>query len=137
MTCRLVPAPAAVASLAKCRRRPCNRSHPFATQPIELIDSQLQSSQLPTHPSRRRALLDAAARATEATSFESLLRDAIDDIEPPTEGSAAATVATTEAGDEAGDSQFEQRFEDNYEGIDWGRLPRYCKTGATQKHKKS
>jgi hypothetical protein len=65
-----------------------------ASQPV-LID-ELQP-ELPIRTSHRKALIAAATQATKDAPFESQLRDAIPEatIQPPAEGSRAATEATT------------------------------------------
>jgi hypothetical protein len=55
-------------------------------------------------------------------------------------GSSAATAAITEDdedGNEDNDKRLDKRFADNFDGIDWSRLPLYCKHVATQKQHKS
>ncbi|CAN9330964.1 unnamed protein product [Alternaria alternata] len=65
-----------------------------ASQPTLIDDSQ---PELPIRTSPRKALIAVASQATEDAPFESQLRDAIpeDTIQPPAEGSRAATEATT------------------------------------------
>jgi hypothetical protein len=124
---------------------PSKRSRGTATQPISIEDSQPSPSQISLPLSPRRALIIAATQATEDAPFESQLRVILPEeaIVAPAEASEVATVAITEGGDgdEAGARAFDDilgnRFEDNFEGIDWHRLPRYCRPASTQKHKKS
>lgn len=115
-----------------------------ASQPISVDDSQpilvddLQP-ELPIRTSPRKALVAAASQATEDAPFESQLRDAIpeDSIQPPAEGSRAATEATSEAIESEDDGSFDEEFADNFDGIDWKRLPRFMKPLRTLKRNKS
>ncbi len=107
-----------------------------ASQPILMEDSQ---PELPIRTSPRKALAAAASQATEDAPFESQLRDAIpeDSIQPPAEGSRAATEATSEAIESEDDGSFDEEFADNFDGIDWKRLPRFMKPLRTLKRNKS
>jgi hypothetical protein len=62
-------------------------------------------------------------------------------IVPPTESSRAATEAEDNAvemdNDGGTDDEMDKHMADNFSGIDWQRLPQYCKPLRTQKHKKS
>ncbi|KAG9377839.1 Dimer-Tnp-hAT domain containing protein [Pyrenophora tritici-repentis] len=97
-----------------------------ASQPILMDDSQ---PELSIRTSPRKALAAAASQATEDAPFESQLRDAIPEatIQPPAEGSRAATEATSEAIEGGDDTGFDDEFTDNFDGIDWKRLPRFTK----------
>ncbi|CAE7020375.1 hypothetical protein PTTW11_03054 [Pyrenophora teres f. teres] len=87
-----------------------------ASQPILMDDSQ---SKLSIRTSPRKALAAAASQATEDAPFESQLRDAIPEatIQPPAEGSRAATEATSEAIEGGDDTGFDDEFTDNFDGI--------------------
>jgi len=104
------------------------------SQPINVDESQ----QLSQRPSPRKALAIAVSQTTEPPTFESQLRESQPEaaVIAPTEGSSAATIAITEA-NEDGYEDLDKRFADNFEGIDWSRLPLYCKPVATQKQRKS
>ncbi|KAG9384373.1 Dimer-Tnp-hAT domain containing protein [Pyrenophora tritici-repentis] len=100
-----------------------------ASQPILMDDSQPELSIRTSPPSQ----------ATEDAPFESQLRDAIPEatIQPPAEGSRAATEATSEAIEGGDDTGFDDEFTDNFDGIDWKRLPRFTKPLRTLKRNKS
>jgi hypothetical protein len=85
-------------------------------------------------PRPTEALLDAS----QATTFESQLRDSCPEAEivAPAEGSEEATVASSNVADEAAE-RIDQTFEDNYDGIDWLRLPRFTKPLTTSRRKPS
>ncbi|KAG9378511.1 hypothetical protein A1F94_010280 [Pyrenophora tritici-repentis] len=106
-----------------------------ASQPILMDDSQ---PELSIRTSPRKALAAAASQATEDAPFESQLRDAIPEatIQPPAEGSRAATEATSEAIEGGDDTGFDDEFTDNFDGIDWKRLPRFTKPLRTLKRNK-
>ncbi|KAI1519526.1 Dimer-Tnp-hAT domain containing protein [Pyrenophora tritici-repentis] len=95
--------------------------------------------ELSIRTSPRKALAAAASQATEDAPFESQLRDAIPEatIQPPAEGSRAATEATSEAIEGGDDTGFDDEFTDNFDGIDWKRLPRFTKPLRTLKRNKS
>ena len=108
------------------------------SQPIDVDKSQQPAQRL----SPLKALASAASQATKPLTFESQLRESQPEaaIVALTEGSSAATVATTEDdedGNEDRDKGPDERFADNFDGIDWSRLPLYCKPVATQKQRKS
>lgn len=108
------------------------------SQPID-ID---KSHQLAQRLSPRKALAITTSQATEPPTFESQLRESQPEaaIVVPTEGSSVATGAITEDdedGNEDSDKLLDERFADNFDGIDWSRLPLYCKPVATQKQRKS
>ena len=86
------------------------------SQPILMEDSQ---PELPIRTSPRKALAAAASQATEDAPFESQLRNAIPEatIQPPAEGSRAATEATSEAIKSGNDSGFNNEFTDNFNSI--------------------
>jgi hypothetical protein len=114
-------------------------SQPFLvndSHPISVNDLQ---PELPIRTSPRKALVATASQATEDAPFESQLRDAVpeDSIQPPAEGSRAATEATSEAIKSEDDGGFDVEFADNFDGIDWKRLPRFMKPLRTLKRNKS
>jgi hypothetical protein len=101
-----------------------------------------ESHQLPQRLSPRKALAIAASQATEPPTFESQFRESQPEaaIVAPAEGSSAATVAITEEDEDSSEDcnkGLDERFADNFDGIDWARLPLYCKPVATQKQRKS
>jgi hypothetical protein len=71
--------------------------------------------------------------------FESQLRESQpeDAIVAPTAGGSEAAVATTIANNSDSDGGFDENLMDDFEGIDWRRLPLYCKPLATQTARKS
>lgn len=79
---------------------------------------------LPTRSSRlspRRALADSQATPSSPPTFESQLRDVLDEdtlFAPPIESSKAATIATTEAVVEDASELHASSFADNVEGLD-------------------
>lgn len=118
-----------------------------ASQPLELLESQAQPPMGPpegieppiSRSSPRRVLVAAASQATDERPFESLLRDSMPElavVAPAEDGSRAATVATADRED-SDEELLDQRFMDTFDGIDWARLPRFCKPPRTLKGKKS
>ncbi|RYN15529.1 hypothetical protein AA0113_g12768 [Alternaria arborescens] len=105
---------------------------------VKVNNSQSQS-ELPVRTSPRKALEVAASQATEEAPFESQLRDLLPDnaIDPPTEGSRAATEASTEASDSYDGAELDSRFEDRHDGLDWAHIPRFMKPLRTLKGRKS
>lgn len=109
-----------------------------ASQPIPIADTQLITpapstlSTLSTPSPLSQALPD---NASQATTFESQLRDSRPEVEivAPTEGSKEASVASSHTVDEA----FDQDFEDNYDNIDWLCLPQFTKPPTTSRRKLS
>jgi hypothetical protein len=93
--------------------------------------------------SARKALAVAASQATDEYPFESQLRDLVPEISivPPTESSRAATEAEIDAVETDNDggtgAEMDRHIADNFSGIDWQRLPQYCKLLRTQKHMQS
>lgn len=112
-----------------------------SSQKVLGIDLTVDSaSKQPCRRSPRKALANAAAQATEQHSFENqLLLYAVPEetIIPPIEGSKAATIASTNDDSRDVNSPFDERFQDNFDGIDWNRLPRFCKPLRTQTRQKS
>ncbi|KAA8621072.1 Dimer-Tnp-hAT domain-containing protein [Pyrenophora tritici-repentis] len=108
------------------------------SQPIDIDKSQQPAQRL----SPRKALAITTSQATEPPTFESQLRESQPEaaIVAPTEGSSAATAVITEDDEDSNedsDKRLDERFADNFDGIDWSRLPLYCKPVSTQKQRKS
>lgn len=124
------PAAAAASGIPK-------RLRGTASQPVIVEDAAPPA--IPLRPSPRKALAVAASQATEDTPFESQLLQAIpeNEIQPPAEGSKAATEATSEAAESGEGGEMDDDLADDFNGIDWARLPRYTKPLRTLKRKKS
>jgi hypothetical protein len=75
-------------------------------------------------------------KSQEPPTFKSQLRESQPEeaISAPNTVSEVATVATAEESDTSG---FEEDIIDNFDGIKWGRLPKYIKLLTTQKQRKS
>jgi hypothetical protein len=122
---------------------PNKRARGSASQPIT-VNSQLS---LPPPPpplcAPRPSILQALVNASEASNFESRLRESQpeDSIVAPTEGSEQATVASSEAALEAEDDEafkaFNAHLKDNFNGLEWSRLPKYMKPVTTHQQRKS
>jgi len=86
---------------------------------VKVNDNSQSQSELPVRTSPRKALKVAASQATEKAPFESQLRDLLPDnaIDPPTEGSRAATEASTEASDSYDGGELDSQFKDKYDSL--------------------
>jgi hypothetical protein len=125
---RTAAASSAAAALLKRQKTAEKASGGTASQPIAVDDN--------TQPS---SLRQALAAVSQATDFESQVRDAVPEaaIVAPPEGSEAATIATTEVAVSSDEDELDAHLQDNFDSIDWSRLKKYCKPLRTSHQKKS
>jgi hypothetical protein len=108
-TPKLTP-PAYINALETAAKAP-NRNQLNSTIRIHL-SSLKQRPRLPTRLRSSRTLLTIRAEA---------------EIISPAPGSKAATVATIEDGGGSDGETYGELYIDDYDGIDWGRIPRFAK----------
>jgi hypothetical protein len=107
-----------------------------------LPNPQKRTRRAASSPKKRRKvargteLPPVKLKSQEPPTFESQLRESQPEeaISAPNTVSEVATVATAEESDTSG---FEEDIIDNFDGIKWGRLPKYIKLLTTQKQRKS
>jgi hypothetical protein len=105
-------------SIALRKRARVPASSSSVSQPI-VVNTQPSAPSPSPSPSSHPLSIEALLDASQATTFESRLRDSRPkaEIVAPAEGSEEATVASSNVADEAAE-RLDQTFEDNYDGID-------------------
>jgi len=136
-------------TLQSHRTEPIEPLTPPPTQPIELPNDYIETlnaryeppinDELPRRSSPREILRLAAAQATQEEPFERQLMDLTSEGARilPNNASQAATEATVDNYIEDVDPRLPPGFVDDLEGINFTRLPGYCKPGATTKRGRS
>ena len=111
-------------------------------QPTDDNDSEQPADnddEVPQRASPRQVLSIAASQATQEQPFELRLLNLVPEraIVHPNGSSRAATEATLDENGSEVESELPPGFVDNLDGIDFKRLPGYCKPNATTKRGRS
>jgi hypothetical protein len=107
--------------------------------PLGVPTVQKRARKPASRPAKRRKTAAPQPVEVKPNSFESQLRETQLEhaIEAPINGGSEAAVATTIHDDNTSDGGFDEDQMDDFDGIDWLRLPLYCKPLASQTARKS